>query len=512
MLVKIINEGRKKVTKNDKGEIVSEKCPKCGSEIGLYIQGEPIYRCSNDKCKKYFGAMPCHLNENIKAELIKARKEINTNPTEKQKEAGNYKMGHINIMGFEITLENPKGSYRKGKDRNGKEWKTLMHYDYGYFTKTLGYDGDAVDVFIGNNLKSDKIFAIDQFINGKFDETKFMLGFNNKTQAKQAYLSNYEKNWKGFKEITEITVDDFKKWLYNGKQQRKPFYQYKTLKNVFITEKQMNYIKMVLNESINYEKYAKESLKQSIENRDLYENNPDGIRFFNKEYSYYADSYDDENIIEIIPFILADYPLIGKTFKFGEPGTAHNSIRLQLKKIYEKMPLEILQDAFNIDEPLTKDKILSKIVYKMIQYENDGRLYIIRNPWEPEQKICIFTFWTEDMTISINDFVEYVISKKPEIKECDLILIANNENPYIIYDNKNKISLDNNHEQQILHNLPAKEKWEQMQDFRNERDKIIGNKLAKRDINGNKTGKEMTQAEYNNLKYGYVAENKKAQN
>ena len=86
----------------------------------------------------------------IKDELEKQRKLANTNPTEKQKKAENYKMGHIRINGFQISIENPKGSYRRGKDSSGKEWKALMHHDYGYFTKTVGKDGDAIDVFIGS--------------------------------------------------------------------------------------------------------------------------------------------------------------------------------------------------------------------------------------------------------------------------------------------------------------------------------------------------------------------------
>ena len=90
----------------------------------------------------------------IKQALEKARKETNTNPTEGQKEAGNYKMGRVNIHGLDIAIENPKGSYRRGKDKNGKAWKCLMHNDYGYFSHTLGKDGDAVDVFIGDNLDS----------------------------------------------------------------------------------------------------------------------------------------------------------------------------------------------------------------------------------------------------------------------------------------------------------------------------------------------------------------------
>ena len=169
------------------------------------------------------------INEAVITTLSKARKNVDKNPTDGQKEAGNYRKGHVNVLGFQITIENPKGSYRKGKDKDGHEWKTLMHNDYGYFVRTLGKDGDAIDVFIGPNLKSQKIFPIDQFVNGEFDETKVMLGFDNKEEAKAAYLSNYEKDWKGFKYITEVDIDTFKKWLYDGYRQRKPFAKYMSL-------------------------------------------------------------------------------------------------------------------------------------------------------------------------------------------------------------------------------------------------------------------------------------------
>ena len=165
------------------------------------------------------------------SELEKERQKVNTDPSEAQKKYGNYTMGHININGFQITIENPKGSYRKGKDRNGKEWKTFMHNDYGYFTKTVGKDGDAIDVFIGPNQNSKKIFAVDQKVGGEFDETKVMFCFSNAEQAKKAYLSNYGKDWKGFWKITECDIDTFKNWLYDGHRQYKPFFQYKEIKN-----------------------------------------------------------------------------------------------------------------------------------------------------------------------------------------------------------------------------------------------------------------------------------------
>ena len=46
--------------------------------------------------------------------------EVDTNPTEAQKEAGNYKKGHVRISGMDITIEQPKGSIRSGVDANGR--------------------------------------------------------------------------------------------------------------------------------------------------------------------------------------------------------------------------------------------------------------------------------------------------------------------------------------------------------------------------------------------------------
>jgi hypothetical protein len=171
------------------------------------------------------------IKEITNKEITEKANEADKNPTQAQKEKGNYKMGHVNINGFAITIENPKGSYRKGVDKDGKEWKTKMKNHYGYFTKTLGYDGDHIDVFIGSYLKYDKIFVVDQVNSeGHFDESKVMLGFKDIKSAKDAYLSNFSSDWKGFKEITEVSVPFFKKWLYDKKKQRKPFYEYVDVK------------------------------------------------------------------------------------------------------------------------------------------------------------------------------------------------------------------------------------------------------------------------------------------
>ena len=196
------------------------------------------------------------LKESIDEDLYNARNEVNTDPTDNQKKAGNYKMGHVTINGFDITIENPKGSIRKGKDSNGNEWSVKMNNDYGYFVKTKGYDGDAIDVFIGDKLESKKIFAIDQKLKGKFDETKVMFCFDSADEAKKAYLKNYGKNWKGFWKITEVSLPVFKKWLYDGKKQKKPFFDYVEIinsnkKKIKITESELRLIiKEIIQENI----------------------------------------------------------------------------------------------------------------------------------------------------------------------------------------------------------------------------------------------------------------------
>lgn len=157
-------------------------------------------------------------------------KDVNLNPTDPQKEAGNYKMGHISIKGMKISIENPKGSSRKFKNDDGSEGSITMKNHYGYFggTSGNGKDGDAVDVFIGPNPEGfERVYVVDQNAkDGSFDESKVMLGFDSKKEAKEAYLSNYSPNWKGFRTITGVSLRLFKKWLYRGNKQRKPFSEY----------------------------------------------------------------------------------------------------------------------------------------------------------------------------------------------------------------------------------------------------------------------------------------------
>lgn len=169
--------------------------------------------------------------EDARIQIEEESAKVDVNPTEGQKEAGNYRKGHITLDGRKVTIENPKGSIRRGVDRNGNAWETEMKSTYGYFLGTQGKDGDHIDVFIGESLESPEVFVVDQVDpeTGAFDEHKVMYGFNSIEEARQAYLSNYEEGWKGLGNITGIGKDDFYKWLDSSKRKGKPFVEYSSV-------------------------------------------------------------------------------------------------------------------------------------------------------------------------------------------------------------------------------------------------------------------------------------------
>lgn len=157
--------------------------------------------------------------------------KVDTNPTEAQKEAGNYRKGHIKVDGLDITIEQPKGSIRRGTDANGKQWESEMHNTYGYIRGTEGVDGDHIDVYLSDNPTAGNVFVVDQINkDGSFDEHKVMYGFPDMESAKRAYLSNYEEGWQGLGSITEVKKEDFKKWIDSSKRKTKPFAEYTSVK------------------------------------------------------------------------------------------------------------------------------------------------------------------------------------------------------------------------------------------------------------------------------------------
>lgn len=164
--------------------------------------------------------------------IAEEREKVNTSPTDAQKKVGNYKKGHVKVDGYDVTIENPKGSERSGKDVNGTPWSVTMNNDYGYIRGTEGVDGDHIDVFLSDNPADGKVYVIDQMNeDGSFDEHKVMYGFNSALAAKSAYMKNYSPGWKGLGKTTEVSKELFNEWVKSSKRKTKPFAEYKIAKD-----------------------------------------------------------------------------------------------------------------------------------------------------------------------------------------------------------------------------------------------------------------------------------------
>lgn len=166
-----------------------------------------------------------------------AEAETNTNPTDGQKKAGNYKKGHVKVAGFNISIEQPRKSVRSGTDTNGKKWSVTMNNTYGYMTDNVGVDGDHLDVFLSNDIDSwnqQNVYVVDQYnLDGTFDEHKVMLGFNDRDEATDAYFSNYDSSWRTSKRkiiTSTVPMDIFKKWIESSNRKTKPIAEYSLVK------------------------------------------------------------------------------------------------------------------------------------------------------------------------------------------------------------------------------------------------------------------------------------------
>jgi hypothetical protein len=141
-------------------------------------------------------------------------------PTEAQKEAGNYAKDHVRIHGLDITIENAKGHDRRGVGRDGKPWAVKMPSHYGYIKGTVGKDKDHVDVYLGPHLKAPNVWVLDQMNaeSGQFDEHKIFVGFASKDQVVETYRKAFSdgKAMDRLGHLTRMAIPMFKEWLASG--------------------------------------------------------------------------------------------------------------------------------------------------------------------------------------------------------------------------------------------------------------------------------------------------------
>lgn len=146
-----------------------------------------------------------------------AAERVNTEPSDAQKEAGNYQKGHMKVAGLDVTIETPKGALRTGTTAEGKPWKAKQPAHYGYVKRTTGADGDQVDVYVGPDPKSKRVYVVDQkdLKTGRFDEHKAILGANSVSEARGLYARAFSDKMGNDRigGIKPMSASEFKKWL-----------------------------------------------------------------------------------------------------------------------------------------------------------------------------------------------------------------------------------------------------------------------------------------------------------
>ena len=231
-----------------------------GKEVAApSLEGAKVGVTDGEKSSATGDAVPSGKgNTPLSEKIATASAEVNTEPTEAQKEAGNYKKGHVQVGTFDITIEQPQGSVRKGTDADGKQWESKMNNTYGYIRGAVGVDGDHIDVFLSNDIdgwNGRKVFVVDQYNpDGSFDEHKVMLGFNDADEAKSDYLANYENGWENGRriDVTAVNLEDFEKWIASSKRKTKPFGEYSSVKNGVVPSGEGESVER--NEVLEYEK------------------------------------------------------------------------------------------------------------------------------------------------------------------------------------------------------------------------------------------------------------------
>lgn len=306
--------------------------------------------------------------------------ETETNPSDAQKESGNYKKGHIKFGGYNYTIENPKGSTRSGKDADGKEWKVTMHDTYGYIRGKFGKDGDHLDMFINDKADLDNwdgdVFVVDQVNpDGSFDEHKVMYGYDSMDDAKKAYLDNYSDGWQGLGNITGASKAEFDKWLDTSNRKLKPFADYAK-------------VKFSQAQSVAEPRFSLDDIK------------PVGVGAFGNIYNQFRGKAKDA--IEFLKKVrggeavgalhhkdIGDIDLV-----WGKEGTGHSD-GYGLSKLVKYHP-EVLD---NLQEILNDMRVVSSSKNR-VNLESETHKAGVRLTWDGERKSWLLTAFKKETSAS----------------------------------------------------------------------------------------------------------------
>jgi len=122
--------------------------------------------------------------------------------------------GSITLHGIECSIEWPKGSIRRYKQDGVMKDGKPMQASYGYVPDTITADGEELDVYVGPNRTSKKVYLLlqrptpwDISQNNLDPEEKYMIGFDDIDEARKAFCGSMPSKF--FKNIREVNWEYF---------------------------------------------------------------------------------------------------------------------------------------------------------------------------------------------------------------------------------------------------------------------------------------------------------------
>lgn len=114
------------------------------------------------------------------------------------------------FRGLPLNIEIEAGQTKSGVGEDGRPWSKTYSVPYGEVRKTMALsDGDPVDVYVGPAWDAPMVYVVHQLRrDGKYDESKVMLGFSSQGEAIAAY-KKHGPSW-GFGSCDIMTFDQFR--------------------------------------------------------------------------------------------------------------------------------------------------------------------------------------------------------------------------------------------------------------------------------------------------------------
>lgn len=188
---------------NDKHEKIPDTCTKCGGEIGIFIQGEPVYLCKN--CREYYGTVPFPSKKKSKSVQESAESDYSYTKLSSDSELKDYRDCMKSVFHSKDVFT----------DAQAKKWMYVIKYK----NEVIGFIGFSHYTEKGRKLLGLGNFMIKPEYQDSGHGTNFIkyLIDKNKDECDEIYCYVEKKNTRAiefYKKIGDVNTKNLTKYGY----------------------------------------------------------------------------------------------------------------------------------------------------------------------------------------------------------------------------------------------------------------------------------------------------------